>query len=99
MQQTIQKALVMVLKDKTWTLSPADRAHLNRWIDEGKMHDAVWQPLPVGAEKAAILPPGSACESIIREALFARAEAERAASGIDFNLRDQQQQRERCTEG
>jgi hypothetical protein len=76
-------------------LTKADRDHLERWASQGHSYEDIWRRLAVAAELHGLLPPNSMYETIVREALFMRATAESAQSGIDFNLRERQQYYER----
>ena len=74
MPQTFQRVLAAKLSDRNITRT--DRAHLERWVSEGRRHDAIWRRLKVAAEARGILPRDSTYLSIIEEALFARQRAE-----------------------
>ncbi len=89
MPQTFQPVLARELRDQN--ITKADRAHLERWVNEGHRHDAIWRRLSDAAEVRGMLPSGSAYLSIIKQALSMRQSAERAQSGIDFDLRERQQ--------
>jgi hypothetical protein len=93
MPQTFQQVLATELNDRN--ITQADRAHLERWVNEGHRHDAIWRRLTVAAETRGMLPRGSTYLSIVKEALFMRQCAQRAQSGIDFDLRERQQYRQR----
>ena len=93
MSQTFQQVLASVLSDRN--ITKVDRAHLERWVSEAHRHDAIWRRLNVAAEGRGMLPRGSTYLSIIEEALFMRQCAERAQSGIDFDLRERQQYHQR----
>lgn len=93
MPQTFRQVLAIELSDRNVT--QADRAHLERWVSEGRRHDAIWRRLDVAAEALGMLPRGSTYLSMIKEALFMRQCAERAQSGIDFDLRERQQYHQR----
>jgi hypothetical protein len=93
MPQTFQQVLAAKLSNPNATRT--DRAHLERWISEGRRHEAIWHRLKIAAEARGILPCDSTYLSIIEEALFARQCAERAQSGIDFDLRERQQYHKR----
>jgi hypothetical protein len=86
MPQTFQQVLATELNDRN--ITQADRAHLERWVNEGHRHDAIWRRLKVAAETRGMLPRGSTYLSIVKEALFMRQCAQRAQSGIDFDLSD-----------
>jgi hypothetical protein len=90
---TFRAVLSTVLKDKG--LSDGDRAHLYRWATLDYADDAIWKALAAAAHARGMLPPNTAYETIIREALLARRHAESVASGIDFDLRERQQYRKR----
>ena len=93
MPRTFQQALTAVSEDPQ--LTKADRDHLERWASQGNSYDDIWRRLAASAERYGMLPPDSMYETIVREALFMRAIAESAQSGIDFNLRERQQHHER----
>jgi hypothetical protein len=93
MPRTFQQALTAVFEDPQ--LTKADRDHLERWASQGHSYEDIWRRLAVAAELHGLLPPNSMYETIVREALFMRATAESAQSGIDFNLRERQQYYER----
>jgi hypothetical protein len=93
MPQTFQQVLARELSDPN--ITEADRAHLKRWVSEGHRHDHIWRRLDVAAEAHGILPRGSTYSSIVKEALVMRQCAERAQSGIDFDLRERQQYHQR----
>ena len=93
MPQTFQQVLASELSDRN--ITQADRAHLERWVNEGHRHDGIWRRLNDAAEARGILPSGSTYLSIIEEALSIRQCAERAQSGVDFVLRERQQYHQR----
>jgi hypothetical protein len=88
MPLTFKQALTTVSEDSQ--LTKADRDHLKRWAREGNSYDDIWRRLAASGERYGMLPRKSMYESIVREALFMRAVAESAQSGIDFNLRERQ---------
>jgi hypothetical protein len=93
MPQTFQRVLATELSERK--IIQADRAHLERWVSEGHRHDAIWRRLDAAAKAHGMLPRGSTYLSIIKEALFMRQCAQRAQSGMDFDLRERQQYRQR----
>jgi hypothetical protein len=93
MPPTLQQVLARELSDPN--ITEADRAHLKRWVSEGHRHDHTWRRLDVAAEARGMLPRGSTYQSIIEEMLFMRQCAERAQSGIDFDLRERQEYHQR----
>jgi hypothetical protein len=93
MPNTFREALKIVSKDKE--LTDRDRAHLGRWAESDYPDNAIWKDLAAAARARGMLPPDTEYVSIIRETLFARRYAERVASGVDFELLERQQQRDR----
>jgi hypothetical protein len=95
MGPAFRKALAIVAKDRQ--LTAADRAHLNRWREDYP-DDPSWERLATAARARGLLPPKTIYEGIIWEALQMRRHAESVRSGIDFDLRERQQQRKRQLE-
>lgn len=93
MPQTFHQVLARELRDQS--IAQADRAHLERWVNEGHRHDAIWRRLDDAAETRGMLPRGSTYMSIVKEALSMRQVAERAQSGVDFGLRERQEYHQR----
>ena len=90
---SFRNALAIVLRDRN--LTAADRAHLSRWLAGDYVGDPAWERLAAAAREHGLLPPDAIYESIIREALYMRRHAESVQSGIDFDLRERQQEYQR----
>src|SRR5271170_3801515 len=93
MKLTFRKTLAIVSRDRSLTV--ADKAHLRRWADVVYANDSSWERLSTAARARGLLPVNGIYESITREALFIRGHAESVRSGMDFELRERQQQHER----
>ena len=93
MKLAFRNALAIVAKGRR--LTTADRAHLNRWRADEYADDPSWERLATAARVRGLLPPDGIYESIIREALHMRRHAESVRSGVDFELRERQQQHRR----
>ena len=50
MPQTFQQVLASELSDRK--ITQADRAHLERWVNEGRRHDGIWRRLKMLARLA-----------------------------------------------
>jgi hypothetical protein len=66
-----------------------------RWTADHYPGDPIWERLAAAASERGLLPLDGVYESIIREALYMRGRAEGIRSGIDFVLRERQQQYQR----
>jgi hypothetical protein len=89
-QPTLSDALKAASRRKD--LSATDRAHLERWAEDGPTYARIWRRLSTSANAHGMIPKNSFYRFVVTESLFIRRHAERVASGVDFNLREQQQE-------